>query len=99
MGKGGGSDTEQNQTVNQSTTVTVQNVIDTSRPLEPLEKVKMLVDVFATLDAAEAKKENPAGASVNVTNIPAAAYLSNPLTLGMIVGGVLLSVYLLKRRR
>ena len=95
-----GSETTQTQNVSQSTTVSLTNVIDNTRPLEALEKVKMMAEIFNTIDQQEIARKN-AGipqSVVSVTNVPAAAYLSNPLTLGMIVGGVLLSIYLFKKR-
>lgn len=100
MGKGGGSETTQQQNVSQSTTVTVQNIIDNSRPLESLEKLKMLADVFTTLDNAETAKKaaGTPGAVVSVANIPAANLFSNPLALGLIVGGAVLAIYLLRKK-
>lgn len=100
MGKGGGTETTQSQTVQQSTTVTVQNIIDNSKQLDPLEKVKLLADVFSTLDQAEIAKQNAGTPStvLSVANIPAANIFSNPLTLGLTVGGVLLAIFLLRKR-
>lgn len=101
MGKKNSSETTQTQNVSQSTTVTVQNVIDNTRALDPLEKLKLLSDVFTQIDQTELARQNSGtpGSVVSVTNVPAAAYLSNPLTLGMIIGGTLLVVYLVKKRK
>ena len=101
MGSKKGSETTQTQNVSQSTTVSVQNVIQNTRPLESLEKLKMLADVFTTLDNAETAKKaaGTPGAVVSVANVPAANLFSSPLTLGLVVGGVIFSIYLLRKRR
>jgi hypothetical protein len=100
MGKGGGSETTQTQTVQQSTTVTVQNIIDNSKVLDPLEKLKLLADVFATLDASDTAKKNAGtpGAVVSIANIPAASMFSNPATLSLLIGGAVLAIYLFRKK-
>ena len=100
MGKGGGSETTQTQTVQQSTTVTVQNIIDNSKQLDPLEKLNLLADVFTKLDAAKLAKETAGTPStvLSIANIPAANLFSSPLGLGLVVGGVVLAIYFLRKR-
>jgi hypothetical protein len=62
----------------------------------------MLADVFTTLDNAETAKKaaaNPQpGAVVSIANIPAASIFSNPLTLGLLVGGAVLAIFLIRKK-
>lgn len=80
--------------------MTVQNIIENTRPLESLEKLKMLADVFTTIDNAETAKKaaGTPSAVVSVANIPAANLFSNPLAFGLVVGGAVLAIYLLRKK-
>lgn len=53
----GGSSTVQQQQVSQSTTVTVQNVIE-DKGLEPLERLKLVTEVLGSIDQAQAAKQS-----------------------------------------
>lgn len=55
MGRKGSSTTQQTK-VEQKTEVTVQNVIE-GRGLEPIERVKMLADIFKSFDEIKQKQE------------------------------------------
>lgn len=90
MAKGGGSETSQNQSVSQSTTVSVTNVIE-NPGLSSLEKLKLVADIFQTLDTNNAqKKENP----VNVLVSPQLATNNLPY---FIFGAVaLIAVFMLR---
>jgi len=92
-GKGG---TEQTQQVSQSTSVTVQNVIQ-DRGLEPLEKAKFLVDIFSTIDRIENEKN--AGPQTVFVQPQASAFgfLADPLTLGMITAAAAALILIVKK--
>lgn len=96
----GGSSTTQTQTVTQQTDVTVQNVIQ-GKELEPLERVKLLADVFATIDNAEAQKKSAGVPNTSVILQPvnsALSVLQNPTALLMITAAAGALILLIKRR-
>lgn len=95
MAKGGGGTTQQQQ-VSQSTTVTVQNVIDTSKQLEPLERVKLLADVFAQIDAA-AKPNVPQTVVIPASQAAAPSVFSNPNMIALMIAAVLGGIVIFKR--
>lgn len=99
MGKGGGTEVTQQQQSTQQTEVTVNNIIQDA-PKTALENVKLLAEVFSVMDSQNNTQKPTQPATVlSISNIPSAAYLSNPMTLGMIIFGVLGGIYLLKRRK
>lgn len=94
--KSGG--TEQTQTVSQSTTVNVSNVIE-SPELSPLQNVQILADIASKLDQAEAAKRAAAKDTINnvsIANIPAAAFL-NPKTLMIAGAAALFLIFVAKK--
>lgn len=100
MGKKGGSSTTQSQNVSQSTTVNVTNVIE-DKGLEPLEKVKLLADIFVSLDQAETNRNKPPqGPQTVLIQSPAASplnFLADPKTIALIAGSVILIIVVLKK--
>lgn len=94
---GKGSGTTQTQQVSQSTSVTVQNVIE-DRGLEPLEKAKFLVDIFSTIDRIDNEKKatGPQTVFVQPQTSPF-AFLSDPLNLGMITAAAAVLILLAKK--
>lgn len=95
MGKGGSSTTQQ-QSVSQSTTVTVQNIIDTSKELEPLERVKLLADVFAQIDAA-AKPNVPQTVVIPTTQAAPKSVFSDPNMIALLIAAALGGIIIFKR--
>lgn len=81
----GGSSTTQTQEVTQQTQVTVQNVIEGPK-LDPLEKVKLLGDLFAELDRVQIEKQKALTPGTVILQPQASpfAFLADPKTLLMI---------------
>lgn len=91
MAKGkGGSETTQTQQVSQSTTVSVQNVIE-GRGLEPLERVKLLSEILATIDTVDAAGKSSSVPAVAIVQQAAQpfAFLQDGKTVLMLAAAVL----------
>lgn len=91
-------ETNQTQTVTQSTTVNVQNIIE-DKGLDPLEKFQILGNVFARLDEIEIAKQNvgtPA-AAVSIFQPSALAFLQDPAAL-LMIGGITAAIILLVKK-
>lgn len=86
----------QTQQVSQSTSVTVQNVIEGPR-LEPLQKLQMVADIFSKIDAAESAKYKGPETVLQVSQIPGAAFLAKPEFIIMTAAAVLAVVLVAKR--
>ncbi|GEM_PF-3580567 len=95
----GGSSTSQSQNVSQSTTVNVTNVIE-DKGLEPLEKVKLLADVFVSLDQAQANRQKaavPQTVLIQPPATPALSFLADPKTIALITGSIILILIVVKK--
>jgi hypothetical protein len=91
-----GDSTTQQQQVSQSTSVTVQNVIE-DKGLDPLERLNLLATVFEKIDSQN-RAQVPSSV-VSVQNIPSIAFLKDPTILSILLGGAALLIFIVKRRR
>lgn len=90
---------EQTQQVSQSTQVTVQNVIEDAG-LSPLEQIKILGDLFVSLDTAQAaKQQQPQTVVIVPPGQGPADFLKDPravLVLAALGAGF---IWMLRKRR
>lgn len=86
----------QTQEVSQQTTVTVQNVIE-GQQLEPIQKLQVLADIFSKIDAAETAKNAGPQTVLSVSQIPGAAFLTQPPFLIMTTAAIAGLIILAKR--
>lgn len=95
------SNTQQQQ-VEQKTNVTVTNVIE-DRALEPLERVKLIAEIFETIDRVDIEKKKAQTPSTVVVAPPSQPFnfLQEPKTvllLAAAVAGVILITRGLKKK-
>lgn len=86
----------QTQQVSQSTSVTVQNVIEGPK-LEPLQRLQLLADIFSKIDAQEQSKYKGPETVLQVTQVPGAAFLAQPQFILMATAAVAAIVLISKR--
>lgn len=86
----------QTQQVSQSTTVTVQNVIESAK-LEPIERLAVLADVFAKIDQVEQASKAAPQTVLSVQQIPGAAFLTQPGFVILAAASVAVLIILNKR--
>ena len=94
----GGSSTTQEQNVSHSTTVSVTNVIE-DKGLEPLERLKLLADVFTGLDQAQAAQRNAGTPQtvLGITQVPGTAFLAQPQVIIMLTAAAAALILITKR--
>lgn len=90
------SQSTQQVVTTQQTSVNVQNIIEAPKET-PLQKLKMLADVVASLEGPKAETPQPILTAVTVENPDPLAFFKEPQTLIWIGAGILGVVLIAKK--